>query len=123
MKQIRYNTFETNSSSTHSITISTEEEYNDFRAGKLYKGEDDKLYTLEGAGECLYSSVLKREFKEAYASNDLATCREILEDNYYQTYDQLEDDECDCGLETYCKHFTTPSGDHMVAWGHYGYNG
>ena len=35
MKQVRRGVFETNSSSTHSITICTEDEYEKFKRGEL----------------------------------------------------------------------------------------
>ena len=35
MKQIRKNVFETNSSSTHTLAICTEDEYKDWQDGKL----------------------------------------------------------------------------------------
>ena len=34
MRQIRQNTFETNSSSTHSLVLCTEDEFNDWKSGK-----------------------------------------------------------------------------------------
>ena len=43
MKTIRANTFETNSSSTHSMIILTEEEYDKLESGELYLNEDEVI--------------------------------------------------------------------------------
>lgn len=90
MRQVRREVFETNSSSTHSITICTAEEFEKFKAGELVWDEwDEKLIpdTDEDA-------------------------------DYYTTYKKFGE-----YLETYVKGFTTPSGDHMVAFGEYGFDG
>lgn len=49
MKQtIRFRTFETNSSSTHSCVICTEDEYNKWQQGKLlYDGWEDVFLTKD----------------------------------------------------------------------------
>ena len=52
--RIRRNLFETNSSTTHSLTICTQEDYDKFKAGKLYYC-CGKLKTEEG---------IKDEFKK-----------------------------------------------------------
>lgn len=82
MINIRANTFETNSSSTHSITICTEEEYNKFVNGELGIDWDDRLVPKEEA-----------EYD-------------------FDTYGE--------GYEWYEEHYTSPSGDKIVAFGYYG---
>lgn len=55
MKQIRKGTFETNSSSTHSITICTKEEFEKFKNGELVLDEwEEKLVPAdsEDAEDC-----------------------------------------------------------------------
>lgn len=48
MKSIRVNTFETNSSSTHSLTVVSKEEYEDFKDGKeLWNPETEDLSSLD----------------------------------------------------------------------------
>lgn len=91
MKQIRRGVFETNSSSTHSITICTEEEFEKSKSGEL-------VYD-EWAGKLIPAD-----------SEDAEDCR---------TWDTLGGGY----LETYVESFTTPSGDNMVAFGTYGYDG
>lgn len=48
-KQIRRGVFETNSSSTHSITMCSEKEYDEFEKGNMYieRWGSHKLYTKE----------------------------------------------------------------------------
>lgn len=96
MKQIRKGVFETNSSSTHSITICTQEEFDKFMNGELvYDSWEDKLVPVDSQ------------------ENDAKR---------YSTWNNLGDGGFSY-LETYAESFTTPSGDHMVAFGSYGYDG
>lgn len=96
MKQIRSRVFETNSSSTHSITICTAEEFEKFSKGELlYDDWNEKLVPASG--------------KEEY-------------DGRLVTLDKFGRSEWGC-METYMEPFTTPSGDKMVAFGIYGYDG
>lgn len=96
MFSIRKNVFETNSSSTHSICICTEEEYKRFRSGDmLYDSYNEELVTV--------------------SDNEI----EDEEDEYrYKSYSDMG------GYKEYYSHpFVTPSGDKMVAFGEYGYDG
>lgn len=97
MISIRQNIFETNSSSTHSICICTEEDYKKWEEGeKLWDYGSDKLVDI--------SEVPEKE-------------RNTWD---YRSYEY----EDTCGyLEWYEEHFTTPSGDKMVAFGNYGRDG
>ena len=98
MRQIRTGVFETNSSSTHSIVICTKEDYQGFVDGELmYDRYEDKLTP---ATDALQS--------ESYR---------------YKTHKELGHPHDDVWLETYEKHFKTPSGDEMVAFGAYGHDG
>jgi len=90
-KSIRRGVFETNSSSTHSITICTKEEYDKWFDGLLV------LDTWES----------KLKLKEDCKYQD-----------YAETYKKFCEDEY---LETFEKSYTTPSGDTIVAFGKYGY--
>jgi hypothetical protein len=92
MKLVRMSVFETNSSSTHSLTIVTAEEFNKFTNGELVMLDE----ALAPAGT-----------KDKWGDEGLTA------EAYW------EDGE----LEGYTHTFTTPSGDNMVAFGKYGYNG
>lgn len=94
MKQIRYGVFETNSSSTHSICICTQEEYNKWQIGEMiYDYYNEKIVPtpVDGTDKWRYRTYSQ----------------------YSHNYD----------LEGYEEFFTTPSGDKMVAFGEYGYDG
>lgn len=125
MKQIRYNTFETNSSSTHSLVISTDSEFKLLKTNELYIYEDDELVDLKQAREKItkwYSNHLD-EFDRCVKENDIDALSEVLNDCEIYNYEDWCDLQEDSGLETFETHFETPSGDNMVAWGRYGYNG
>jgi hypothetical protein len=92
MKQVRMSVFETNSSSTHSLTIVTAEEFNKWKEGKV-----------------------------AFAGNKLVPVGTTDKwGDEAVTFDQWGEEDT---LETFAQSFTTPSGDEMVAFGKYGYNG
>ncbi|MBO5712190.1 MAG: hypothetical protein J6R47_05060 [Acholeplasmatales bacterium] len=124
MKQIRFNTFETNSSSTHSLVISTEADFEMLKNGKFYVYEND-IITLDQARKNIakYYSYNLADFDKYLADKDYSSLEDILYDCEIYSYDQWIDAQNDCGLKTYVRRFETPSGDKMVAWGRYGYNG
>jgi len=90
-RQIRRGVFETNSSSTHSITMCSEEEYERWRKGGL-------LF-----------NCWRDNFVEATDENK--------EDEDMKTYDEYWDD---CEFETYEDSYTTKSGEKVIAFGYYG---
>ena len=106
MKQIRQGVFETNSSSTHSLTMVSKEEYEKFAAGELLMDYDDKLVTKEVALERVH------EYDKEATEDDLF-------EHDFRSLDGYYGDE----YETFKEEFTTKSGDVIVAFGYYGYNG
>jgi len=90
-RQIRRGVFETNSSSTHSITMCSKEEYERWEKGELLL------------------SYWRDEFVEATDENK--------EDEDNKTYDEYWDD---CEFETYENSYTTKSGEKVIAFGYYG---
>ena len=138
MKQVRSGVFETNSSSTHSLTICTEEEFEkwqheemllDTYNDKLVKNapltEEEKLDAQENYNfnkraywkdwEQL-SDEEKKSWYDKYSMN-------VHRQNSYQfkTYSDWYDSYD--SLERYSRHYTSPSGDRLVIFGKYGYNG
>lgn len=119
MIQVRYGIFETNSSSTHSIFIVTEEEYKKLEKGELliniggrwYGGPD--IITKEEAIDELNKECPNwkedKPLSEALYDYDIA---ETLAHHFDDEY-----------LEGYEEHFTTPSGDKMVVFGKFGRDG
>lgn len=96
MFSIRKNVFETNSSSTHSICICTEEEYKKFRSGDMmFDSYNEELQFVSD--------------KELEEDEDKYRYKSYEDMGYYKEY--------------YSYSFVTPSGDKMVAFGEYGYDG
>ena len=91
MISIRNCVFETNSSSTHSLNICTQEEWDNWVSGKLLYSEYDEKFT---------DKVYNNENKD------------------YLTFDSYWDDH-----ETYKVCYTSKSGDKIVIFGKYGYDG
>lgn len=100
MRQIRRNVFETNSSSTHSITMCMKSEFDKWVKGELvWDRWNRKLVPITP------------EIKISMENDE----------RDYLTYDQFNDwDYVD--YETYTNNYTTPNGDKVVAFGYYGYN-
>ena len=119
MLQIRKNVFETNSSSTHSLCICTEDEYSRWQKGEVYYHHwNDEFVSKE--------EVLKELRENKYLADHIVgmTDEEILSeyayDEGYYSEDQYFDSEY---LETYHKEYISPSGDKIVVFGKYGYDG
>lgn len=94
MIQIRTGVFETNSSSVHSLTIVTAEDYRKWGDGELsFDRWEEKLVQIP-------------------ADND----RYLSSEQYYD-YVRYR------GLDEFYEEFTTPSGDEIVVFGYSGYNG
>ena len=94
MRQIRNSVFETNSSSTHSLTIVSEEDFEKWKKGELvFDSYKDELIPIP-------------------ENSDLED-----EDSEFKTFDQWDDFEY---LESYERHYTTKSGDKIVVFGQYG---
>ncbi len=123
-RQIRRGVFETNSSSTHSITMMMKNDYDRWEKEKLYlydgygfgygfnKPETGNLYT-------------KEEVEKFIRSNEFYHGEEIDFDDYgflkYE-YDFVHPDYEDDYLESYYDEFTTKSGETVVAFGYYGHD-
>lgn len=137
-KQIRRSVFETNSSSTHSLTMCSKEEYDKWVNGELMfdrynevlvemnieitehdKAEAKKLYERNKTkywkewNQLSEDEVNEWYYKYIYEHNKIDTRR-------YNTYDDFFEDEY---LETYEERYTTKNGEVIVAFGHYGYDG
>ena len=115
---IRAGTFETNSSSSHSLTILDKGDFDRWSKGKdLYLYEcDDLIYTKQ--------EVIERLKKDQYNKdvdwNNEDEVEETMRDDGYWTYDQW----CDMDdLEVDIRDHTTKSGDEIVVLSSYGYSG
>lgn len=99
---IRRGMFETNSSSVHSITMCSDDEYSKWKNGKAYF--------------------------DRYASQIVESTEKIEKEReeegkytQYLTYDEFHDwDYID--YETFSERYTTPNGETVVAFGYYGHD-
>lgn len=115
MKVIRFRVFETNSSSTHSLCICTQDEFDAWQKGQLYYDSWNEKMVAE---KDIPSEARELINLDEDADENQDRYDEIRDaKSSYQTRDYEEE-----YLEWYKKTFTTPSGDRMVAFGWYGNN-
>lgn len=127
MKQVRFGVFETNSSSTHSLTICSAEDFEKWKDGELFmnssywslsENKEKKFVTKEEAIEILTNSKYPPE--KPLTELDEDELMEYFSENEIYGYTQyLERDY----LETFEEKFTTKNGDKIVAFGKFGYDG
>lgn len=145
MKQIRKNVFETNSSSTHTLAICTEDEYKDWQDGKLLfnkwnetfvknsinitkqdRKEAEERYTLYKGKYYKDWSELTEAEREEYTYNYIAQQRRQEKSFSFEedglTYQEFMQDCSNGGLETETSRYTSPSGDKLVITCAYSYN-
>lgn len=131
-KIIRKGTFETNSSSTHSLTIMEASKWKEFETTDKYLADwEGNLFLVEDLIE--EHKDLAKKYPDSYHIENLEAredwikyftkpnrwgCAEYFTHKTWGEYDIWSD-----WAEPFVEHFTTPSGDKMVAVGGYGYNG
>lgn len=134
-KQIRHGVFETNSSSTHSLTICNEEKFEAWKRGEILfnswsenfenviqltdsQREDAKI-DYEDKKETFWKDwdSLNEKEKEKWYSK-YAKENDFINDGYI-TYEDWCDD---WSLEKFVKTYTTDGGEQIVAFGKYGYD-
>lgn len=132
MLQMRKNVFETNSSSTHSITMCTEDEYNAWANGDVLLNDgwwgkdnmsefkDKKFVTREEAEDIIKHNKYHEPTDELSDLSD-EEFYEYCYDMDYELYsmDRYFEKEY---LDWFNEKYTTPSGETVVAFGLYGTN-
>lgn len=137
MKQVRCGVFETNSSSTHSLTICTLEEFEKWKRGELlfnywndcFEKSVELSEQQKQSAQAHYNDTKETYWKDWEQLSDVEmkswytkyynTYLRYNNHDNLQTYDQwLKDYD----LERYEQSYTSPSGDKLVAFGKYGYN-
>lgn len=104
MRQVRRSVFETNSSSTHSITVCSKEDFERFQRGELmHDAYGDKLVPTDGE--------IWRDSPSRFSSYD----------EFFTPWNDTVRD-WRWAFKTYKKSFTTPAGEEMVAFGEYGHD-
>lgn len=129
MLQVRQGVFETNSSSTHSITIVPQSEFNEWKNGDTYFNDgwwynstnlikDNTFITKDEAISLVMTSDYLPE------SNPYEMSEEELDELFADEYSIYSYEKFLYGsyLESYVKHYTTEHGDNIVAFGQYGHD-
>ena len=122
MIQIRQNIFETNSSSVHSITLCTEDEFQKWKNGEIFfDRREEKFLTPKEAEEVKKEQEKERErLIEQYGNDDyLDDEGRIL--TYNQFFDWQGDDSYLDYMEKYQTHKNI-NGVDIVAFGYYGHD-
>lgn len=125
MIQIRQGVFETNSSSTHSITMCMKYDYDAWVNGEVYfndgwwsstnPNKDKKFLTKDEVVEFIKGSKYYRgEDVESISDEELADEWGVYTPETWYKYSEY--------LEQYVNNFTTPNGDEIVAFGTYGHD-
>ena len=126
MKTIRANTFETNSSSTHSMVILTEEQNDKMNNGELYLTNkyDETIITKEERDAIFYEAISNYNetivnYNDEMGAKLISTIEEYLETDEYLD----NKSEFPCNIEDWSDYdyldydsvnYTSPSGDNLV---------
>ena len=122
-RQIRQGVFETNSSSTHSLTMMMKSDYK--------RWENENLYLFNGYtygwdfNKPVRNSLYTRDEAVAFVKNSrYYHVGSEIDEQYLREMDFIYfNDKGSEYLESFYKEFTTPSGETIVAFGEYGYDG
>ena len=120
MRVIRRGVFETNSSSTHSITICKKENFDRWKKGEVFFDSDENFITKELAIERLKTDHYYGVEGNLDYNNDRAVDHALTNIGIYKDLHSY------CGssdLETYIERYTTEGGEELVIFGYFGYNG
>lgn len=127
MIQMRCGVFETNSSSTHSISMCMESDYDAWVRGEVYFNDSgnwssysiykDKDFVTK---EQVINILTNNKYPPTKDLNSLYNkeLEEVFSEHRFYTYDNFDEGD----LEWFEEKFTTPNGDVVVAFGQYGYD-
>lgn len=122
-RQIRHGVFETNSSSTHSLAMCSNDEFEKWSRGEvLYWGDKDKFAAREEIMAELRTMRYSWNNKLIYGDvdwDDEDAVYDVFCDERIKTYNDFFDDY---DYNTYAHSYTTPGGEKVIAFGYYGYN-
>lgn len=146
--QVRQGVFETNSSSTHTLTVCSKDDFDKWKKGEVLwldrdwqKLDTDKNFVTPEELEELAEKYNEEQQKRIDSGDKFAHTVDIDKvlneqrdyDSYYDSYWDTERSALEAytmddwyarngDLETYSRSFTSPSGDEMVAFGAFGYD-
>ena len=115
---IRRGVFETNSSSTHSITMVSSEDYNKWQNGELFYC-DGEFITKENAIKELKDDNYFIKSHPDFDFEDEEALEDVLYDWEYYTYNKYWN-KYENYYETYANTYTTKNGEEIIAFGYYG---
>lgn len=128
MLQIRHGVFETNSSSTHSITLCKKSEYDAWVKGEVYlndgwwskelENRDKKFLTKEEAIKLITDSGHYKN-TDLYSLDEEELWEIFYEEEIYDT--EMYGNRCEY-YEEYEEKYVTDSGETIIAFGYYGNN-
>lgn len=116
-KTIRYGVYETNSSSTHSLTLMNKTDYDKWKdTGMLMR-----KHWRTGEVEFKTKEEILNEYKKGNPDVEFTddVLFDWLRDDDWFTYEGYWDRYMEC-YEGFEETHTTPSGDEVVAFGYYG---
>lgn len=119
MIKVRRSVFETNSSSTHSITMCTKDQYQDWKDGNVYWSRWSRKFVTKAEIEEQMETQRKSYFESYPECTEADFIEDFLQDEGYYTFDQYDDID----YEGFYTEFITPAGETVVAFGYYGYDG
>jgi hypothetical protein len=148
MKVIRHSVFETNSSSTHTLTLIDEETYEAWKRGEMLYSKRAKAFTPldKSIPECdwvkKYLEINTRKLDNGFVYQDkfYPTMQDVMDDVKIEdatiarftmneierhnadlyTYQKYQDEWRNDHLEPFSERYTTKSGDRVIAFGYYG---
>ena len=116
-RQIRRGVFETNSSSVHSLTMCSGEEYEKWERGEILFNKYSEKF---GTKEEFIEELKKKPWNSKVNWDDEDEVRDVFFEEGVQTCDEFFDNG---DFETFEQCHTTPNGEVIVAFGYYGYDG
>lgn len=122
MKIIRLGVFETNSSSTHTMVIMSEEEYDKWKKGELLKYRwEDKFITKEENDKIIKKLIedYAKEYNIPVEDVDVDDLKYEYDDDIAYTFEEY-DDRMD--LESDIEEYTTKNGEKLIIKCWYGYD-
>ena len=127
MRQIRHGVFETNSSSTHSLTMCMKSDYDAWKNDEVYLNDGwwrnnssehvkKKFVTREEAIDIIIHNKYHSYSESWINSMDSDDFEEFLREQEFYTRENYSGDY----YERFSSSFTTPNGEEVVAFGYYG---
>lgn len=115
MITLRRGTFETNSSSTHSLTVCSKSDYDAWLNGDMYWDRWNE--------ELISKEEVEKKYKE-HCEYEKAHGNEPDKFEYWaERFYTFEKYQYYIDMETYEVNYTSKSGDELVIFGYYGYDG